>query len=181
MSVSPHRFASHPGRPPKDTVKRLVPLIAAVALAATVSAWPAAAGLPISEGPCADNSGTFSHLLRVDRARLKTHKQDRRLVEVVLKNTCKGYGATGWGMNPVGGDNQRVMIVVGPGVKVDWKGADLDRYKIPRTFQWQGGGGMPGGSLAGYTCQFPSHLVTKDKHGKIKVVPYHPDTSGCSK
>jgi hypothetical protein len=163
-------------------MKRLIPLIAAVAMAATaVTAPPAAAGLPINENPCG-NGGTFTTLLRVDRDRLKTHKNDRRLVEVVLKNNCvAGYAATGWGYNPVGGDNRRVMIIVGPGVKVDWKAADLDRYKIPRNFQWQGGGGGAGGNLADYTCQRPSHLVTKDKKGKIKVVPYHPDTSGCPK
>jgi len=38
-----------------------------------------------------------------------------------------------------------------------------------------------GGTLADYTCQNPTHLVTKDKTGKIKVVAYHPDTSKCPK
>jgi hypothetical protein len=161
-------------------MKRLTTLIVALTLATTVTAAPADAGLPVNENPCRD-SGTFTTLLRVDRDRLKTHKDDRRLVQLVLKNTCAGYAAAGWGYNPFGVDNRRVMIVVGPGVKVRWNGGDLDRYKIQRNFQWQGGGGMPGGSLADYTCQRPTHLVTKDKRGRINVSTYRPDTSRCPK
>lgn len=81
---------------------------------------------------------------------------------------------------PLAGEVPWVMIVVGPGVQVDWKGADLDRFKIPRNFQWQGGGGGAGGPLRLHLPR-PSHLVTKDKQGRIKVVAYHPDTSLCAK
>ena len=111
------------GDPPKDDMKRLTTLIVALALATTVTAAPADAGLPVNENPCRDG-GTFTTLLRVDRDRLKTHKDDRRLIQLVLKNTCAGYAATGWGYNPYGVDNRRVMMVVGPGVKVRWNGAD---------------------------------------------------------
>lgn len=159
-------------------MRRLIPLAAALALAATTVWAPSAgAGLPVNEAACGGGK-YFAWTLRVDRDRLKTHKNDRRLVEVILKNPCAGYAAAGWGYNPVGGDNRRVMLVVAPGVKADLKAADLDRFKIPRNFQWSGGPGA-GGTLADYTCQRPSHLVTKDKRGRVKVVPYHPDTSHC--
>lgn len=160
-------------------MRRPLPLAAGLALAAaTVWAPSAGAGLPVNEAACG-NGKYFTWTLRVDRDRLKTHKNDRRLVEVIFKNPCAGYASIVWGYNPAGGDHRRVMLVVAPGVKGNLKAADLDRFKIPRKFQWSGGGG--GGGLADYTCQRPSHLVTKDKKDKIKVVPYHPDSSRCPK
>jgi hypothetical protein len=161
-------------------VNRAIPLIAGLMLAASTVVAPAAGAGNESLANCGDNR-YFSVALKVDRARLKTHKADRRLVRVIIKNPCAGYAATGWGHLPVNSDNDRVMIVVAPGVKVDWDAADLARLRISRNFNWNGGGGSPGGELAAYRCIRPTHLLTKDRHGRAHLARWRPDTSRCPK
>ena len=124
----------------------------------------------------------FSVALKVDRARLKTHKQDRRLVRVIIKNPCDGYFATGWGHLPVNSGNGRVMIVVAPGVKVDWDAAELTKLKLNRDFNWSGNSEGPAkAGPAGYRCARPTHLLVKDRHDRPRLAPYRPDTTGCPK
>lgn len=160
-------------------MNRTTPLIAGLALlAATVFAPPARAGNE-SAVNCGDGR-LFTVALKVDRARLKTHKKDRRLVRVIIKNPCAGYAATGWGHQPVDSDNDRVMIVVAPGVKVDWDADDLARLRISRDFNWSGGG-TAGGNLADYRCRRPTHLLTKDSKGRPQLTRYRPDARGCPK
>jgi hypothetical protein len=163
-------------------VNRSAPLVAGLVLAVSTLLAPGPAGAGnASLANCGDGR-YFSVALKVDRARLKTHKRDRRLVRVIIKNPCDGYFATGWGHLPANSDNDRVMIVVAPGVKVDWDAADLSKLKLNRDFNWSGNGEGPAkASPAGYRCARPTHLLTHDRHGQPRLARYRPDTTGCPK
>jgi hypothetical protein len=160
-------------------VKRAVPLMAGLLMAVNTMLAPSSAGASnASESRCR-NGRYFSVALKVDRDRLKTHKKDRRLVRVIIKNPCGGYSSTGWGHGSFNSDDDRVMIVIGPGVKVDWKADDFAKVKLSRDFNWAGNGPGPDTSLAAIRCVRPTHLLENDHRGKPRLSRYKPDTTGC--